>query len=503
MPILPKEILSEIAAKQIVVLSDRYPPRSFGGAELSLHNALSAADQSTRAKTLVILFDSDISKPLLYSIKQISVLCLPDAANWPFNSSPKHLHVARLRSIAYRHFLKYGWPLASIFEPKNFWRRIGALYLEVFQKPRGGVLSDFLIDRRDYRVGLLKKVLAATDCKRLVADNTRSIVIGSLAGAGIQSSVAIVRDNRFSCPRHNQIMMVNGKYCGACDLSCAAEDSKGSQLARRIQRSHLFAVKKFRAQRLASFNTVVVTSHFLARNTRALLGAEADIRRIPNPVGSLPELLTACRGVAESARNDILVVGMLNEAKGQLDLVRNAVRWLKGDSSLRLIFAGRGDRTKKAIQDWARKSGIEKQIHFLNYLDRTQTFRAMRSCKLVLLPTRWKEPFGRVPLEAAIARKPVVSFAVGGLCETIIDGYSGVLVEPLNYEKLFAACDRLLADGELRQRLGSNAFEHVVLNYADDKTSSHLMSVLSEAEWNLAKTEAPPRLVPTRENAVA
>jgi glycosyltransferase involved in cell wall biosynthesis len=72
----------------------------------------------------------------------------------------------------------------------------------------------------------------------------------------------------------------------------------------------------------------------------------------------------------------------------------------------------------------------------------------------------------------------VVATMVGGLPDMILDGETGLLVPPGDPTALRAAIDRLLADEELRQRIGAAArrriaelcgWEHVI----DDTLSAY------------------------------
>lgn len=51
-----------------------------------------------------------------------------------------------------------------------------------------------------------------------------------------------------------------------------------------------------------------------------------------------------------------------------------------------------------------------------------------RDCDVVVYPSRYPEPLGLVPLEAAAASRPVVVTGVGGLPETIVDGMTGYVI---------------------------------------------------------------------------
>jgi glycosyltransferase involved in cell wall biosynthesis len=58
-------------------------------------------------------------------------------------------------------------------------------------------------------------------------------------------------------------------------------------------------------------------------------------------------------------------------------------------------------------------------------------------------------------LEAMAAGLPVVATAVGGIPEIVVEGETGLLVPPQDDEALAEALARLLADAELRRRMGA------------------------------------------------
>jgi glycosyltransferase involved in cell wall biosynthesis len=80
---------------------------------------------------------------------------------------------------------------------------------------------------------------------------------------------------------------------------------------------------------------------------------------------------------------------------------------------------------------------------------------AWRRCLLALVPSLSPETFGLAALEAMAAGRPVIASRIGGLPELIRDGQEGVLVEPGDVSSLAAAIERLLADPELRARMGA------------------------------------------------
>jgi glycosyltransferase involved in cell wall biosynthesis len=77
---------------------------------------------------------------------------------------------------------------------------------------------------------------------------------------------------------------------------------------------------------------------------------------------------------------------------------------------------------------------------------------------VVCCPSR-REGYGVVAREAMAHGRPVVATAVGGLVDAVEDGVTGLLVPPRDPDALRAALERLLADPDLRSRLGSAARE--------------------------------------------
>jgi phosphatidylinositol alpha-1,6-mannosyltransferase len=91
--------------------------------------------------------------------------------------------------------------------------------------------------------------------------------------------------------------------------------------------------------------------------------------------------------------------------------------------------------------------------------DRLRMF--YHACDLVILPAlaRGEDPegFGMVLLEAAAAAKPAVTTRVGGIPEAVEDGYSGVVVEPGDYDALANAVITLLTEEKTRKGMGEAA----------------------------------------------
>jgi len=78
----------------------------------------------------------------------------------------------------------------------------------------------------------------------------------------------------------------------------------------------------------------------------------------------------------------------------------------------------------------------------------------------VLVHPSEADAFPTALIEAMAASRPVVATRVGGIPEIVDDGETGVLVEaPASPERLAAALEPLVADADLRARMGASGRE--------------------------------------------
>jgi glycosyltransferase involved in cell wall biosynthesis len=107
--------------------------------------------------------------------------------------------------------------------------------------------------------------------------------------------------------------------------------------------------------------------------------------------------------------------------------------------------------------------------------------RVMAACDIFTLPS-FEEPFGLVFLEAMAMQRPVIAIENGGTPEVIDNGLSGLLSAPWDIQALAANIMKLVANSDLRRRLGEHGRERV-LNYFNtqrmaDETARAYESVL-------------------------
>ncbi len=158
------------------------------------------------------------------------------------------------------------------------------------------------------------------------------------------------------------------------------------------------------------------------------------------------------------------VVALLVPRKGHLflleailELVRDGK--LKGDG-FRILIEGSGP-SRQTIVDFVIRNNLSPWITLVG--DEMNIVDFMTALDVLILPSLEFEDFPNVILEAMALGKPVIASRLAGTPEQVLDGITGLLVEPRNVGQLSEAIFQLLVDDDLRKSMGresSKRFNH-------------------------------------------
>ncbi len=115
-------------------------------------------------------------------------------------------------------------------------------------------------------------------------------------------------------------------------------------------------------------------------------------------------------------------------------------------SDTHFIIVGNGP-LRESLEILAIKLKIDKHVSFLG--ERQDVTGILAKLDVIVMPSAI-ETFGISAIEAMAMKKPVVSYAVGGLSEVIDDGRTGILVHSRDPKKLAQAVNFLL-DNEIKR----------------------------------------------------
>jgi glycosyltransferase involved in cell wall biosynthesis len=144
------------------------------------------------------------------------------------------------------------------------------------------------------------------------------------------------------------------------------------------------------------------------------------------------------------------VVARLEEQKGLAYLIEALARLHAAGVRPRLWVVGDGP-LRPHLESLAWRAGVLPEVLFLGR--RPDVPALLGRMDVVALPSLW-EGLPNVLIEAMAASRCVAATAVDGAPEVVADGETGLLVPPRDPDALAAALGRLLADSDLRRRMG-------------------------------------------------
>ena len=228
--------------------------------------------------------------------------------------------------------------------------------------------------------------------------------------------------------------------------------------------SHIHAVERHMAHRA---DAVITCSHYMRGHVADIFDIdEGRITVIPNgidprdlrPVGDLEALR---REFAAPDEQLVLLVGRLVYEKGfqlALEALPEVIAHVGG---VRFLVAGSGTHEHE-LKAQAQRLGLDEHGSFLGWIGDDALHSLYRIADLCVVPSIY-EPFGLVALEAMASGCPCIVADTGGLREVVPAGDRvGLRFNGGDAEHLGVMIERLLTDGQLRDRLVAEASEHVL-----------------------------------------
>ncbi len=178
----------------------------------------------------------------------------------------------------------------------------------------------------------------------------------------------------------------------------------------------------------------------------------------------------------------ILFVGRLMKEKGIHLILDVLPRLIKENTRLKLIITGASRYGRNLATPYVRyirrrTLKLGKHVVFTKFIAPNQIPFIYQLADMVVIPSLWQEPFGRVNLEAMASTKAVVASDRGGIPELIKHEENGFVVSIENYrEELYQSISKLLNSKELREEYGKKGLERVK-EFTWSKTAEQYLNI--------------------------
>jgi phosphatidyl-myo-inositol dimannoside synthase len=223
---------------------------------------------------------------------------------------------------------------------------------------------------------------------------------------------------------------------------------------------------------LTAAECVITNSEMTSEEFRAFGVPAPRVRRIYPGVDPARYRPAARRtDMAESlglgSHRVLLTVARLDQRKGH-DTVLRALAHL-GRTDIVYLIAGRG-REEERLKGLAAELGVQARVRFLGFVADEDLPSVYNLCDVFVMPNRVTEGtalqgdiegFGITFVEAGACGKPVIAGRSGGAVEAVLDGVTGLLVDPQAPEDTARAIAALLDDPDLAARLGREARKRI------------------------------------------
>jgi phosphatidylinositol alpha-1,6-mannosyltransferase len=230
---------------------------------------------------------------------------------------------------------------------------------------------------------------------------------------------------------------------------------------------------------------VVANSRFTARTAAKFNPWLSDVHCCH--LGAACETIEIAGNHADFARCspsrwDILTVGRMAQGegrKGHRELIGAMEHVVAKLPDARLLIAGTGDDIQTYV-DLARRSPACDRIIFLGYVPDEMLRALYRRVGAFAMPSR-QEGFGLVYLEAMAAGLPCLASTCDAASEVVVDGETGLLVDPSDQVALVAALVRLLGNHELREKLGCQGRKRFEECFTEERFHERMWELVERA----------------------
>ncbi|AEV30037.1 glycosyltransferase [Sphaerochaeta pleomorpha str. Grapes] len=265
--------------------------------------------------------------------------------------------------------------------------------------------------------------------------------------------VRMIHDHDLYCPRRHKYYALSHKICTkkagiGCYLDLAFLERGPKGIAFTSIRNKLNDLNENR-----KLHTLIVGSNYMKGELLRNGFSDGQIALLPPCIAPFAEPPKEF-----PKENTILFVGQLIRGKG-VDTLIKAFALLKNryPFPVTLEILGTGNDLEN-LQTLVQEEGLTEVVKFIGWVSHDKLVSFYDNASIVVVPSRWPEPFGMVGVEAMLRQRPVVASKVGGIPDWLEDGKTGFLAPSTEAQAFADKMLILLQDKKLAREFGMAGF---------------------------------------------
>jgi len=172
----------------------------------------------------------------------------------------------------------------------------------------------------------------------------------------------------------------------------------------------------------------------------------------------------------------LFFAGRISKEKGFFQVVKLMEKFKRNNkNNVKLFVAGK----KLDIPN-----NLKENIILSGWLDKKEMYLSYKISDVVLVPSIYPDPFPTVILEAMMMSKPVIATCFGGAKEAVINGKTGFIVNPFNIDKFYEKTLEVLTNNDLYNYMAINARRQFLDKFTISRCVNQYIKLINDLENN-------------------
>jgi len=167
-------------------------------------------------------------------------------------------------------------------------------------------------------------------------------------------------------------------------------------------------------------------------------------------------------------------VAVLRSWKGHRTLFEGISLYKEINSNVRLLVLGEGPM-RKSLAKLTEELGLQRHIRMLGHITETPPYYSIMD--IVILNSYSNEATSQTLPQAMLMEKPVIGTNIGSIPEVIINGETGILINPESPREICNSLNLLYKNPKLRNRLAHNGKNHAKMFFTKTKMLTSTISI--------------------------